>query len=172
MRLGSLGVRKVPDRNTSQTSRQDHLVSGDRGASSMTGGCSRSAGRRPTTPGHLDTVSAWLGEIRTSIALRTWRTRASSSIPAARRRSAISSCCAAIRSRRRAASVESRPEVGAGALKSIHISREQSALPRTSSSVALTGDGATFSITAADAIAMRLGNLRRNSENTFLGWST
>ncbi len=162
----------MPDRNTSQTSRQDHLVSGDRGASSMTGGCSRSAGRRPTTPGHLDTVSAWLGEMRTSIALRTWRTRASSSIPAARRRRAISSCCAEMRSRRRAASAESRFEEAAGSLKSIHISREQSALPPTFSSVALAGDGATFSTIAADTIAMRLWILRRNSENTFFGWPT
>ena len=39
----------------------------------MTGGCSRSAGRRPTTPGHIDIVSAWPGVMRTSIALRTWR---------------------------------------------------------------------------------------------------
>lgn len=162
----------MPDRNISRTSRQDHLVSGDRGASSMTGGCRRSAGRRPTTPGHLDTVSAWLGEMRTSIALRTWRTRASSSIPAARRRPAISSCCAATRSCRCAASAESRSTEAAGSLKSIHISREQSVLPPTSPSVALTGDGATFSIIAAATIAMRLWILRRKSETTFVSWPT
>jgi hypothetical protein len=77
-----------------------------------------------------------------------------------------------MRSRWRAASAESRFEEAAGSLKSIHISREQAALPPTFSSVAPAGDGATFSTIAADTIAMRLWILRRNSENTFFGWPT
>jgi hypothetical protein len=45
-------------------------------------------------------------------------------------------------------------------------------LPPSSSSFALTGDGATLSIIAVETIAMKRWVLRRKSETTFVGWPT
>jgi hypothetical protein len=62
----------------------------------------------------------------------------------------------------------------AGSVKSTHISRVQSALPPTFSSVALAGDGTMFSTIAVDTIAMKLWIRQRKSEISFVGrpiWS-